>query len=121
MKLQFSRHRRLRQTANMRALVRENHLRPEDFIYPIFVFEGENISNEVSSMPGVFQFSWIDFQQKWMKSLHLELNLFCYLVFLLKKMNAEQALFMIMGSFKKQHVLLKNIILNYCCCRYLFM
>ena len=57
MNVQFTRHRRLRQTANMRALVRENYIRLEDFIYPIFVIEGENIKNEVSSMPGIFQFS----------------------------------------------------------------
>src|SRR3954462_1654781 len=41
----------------MRALVRENFLRVEDFIYPIFVIEGNNIKNEISSMPGVFHFS----------------------------------------------------------------
>ena len=57
MELQFSRHRRLRSSVNMRALVRENHLRPEDFIYPLFIYEGENIRREVSSMPGVFQVS----------------------------------------------------------------
>lgn len=57
MELQFDRHRRLRKNANMRALVRENHLRPEDFIYPIFVIEGKNIKNEISSMPGIYQFS----------------------------------------------------------------
>jgi porphobilinogen synthase len=57
MDLQFTRHRRLRQTANMRALVRENYIRLEDFIYPIFVIEGQNIKNEISSMPGIFQFS----------------------------------------------------------------
>jgi porphobilinogen synthase len=57
MELKFNRHRRLRQSANMRALVRENHLRVEDFIYPIFVIEGNNIKNEISSMPGIFQFS----------------------------------------------------------------
>lgn len=57
MNLSFSRHRRLRQTANMRALVRENFIRLEDFIYPIFVIEGENIKNEISSMPGIYQFS----------------------------------------------------------------
>lgn len=57
MELQFSRHRRLRSSANMRALVRENQLKAEDFIYPLFVVEGENIRKEVSSMPGVFQFS----------------------------------------------------------------
>ncbi|CAG9608806.1 porphobilinogen synthase [Pseudoneobacillus rhizosphaerae] len=57
MELNFHRHRRLRSTENMRALVRENHLRVEDFIYPLFIIEGENIVNEVKSMPGVFQIS----------------------------------------------------------------
>ncbi|WP_047981691.1 porphobilinogen synthase [Ornithinibacillus contaminans] len=51
----FKRHRRLRSSASMRAMVRENHLRVEDFIYPMFVLEGNNIKNEVPSMPGVFQ------------------------------------------------------------------
>lgn len=55
--LEFKRHRRLRQTANMRALVRENYLRTEDLIYPLFIVEGENVKNEVSSMPGVYHLS----------------------------------------------------------------
>jgi porphobilinogen synthase len=55
--LQFFRHRRLRSSANMRALVRENHLSVNDFIYPIFVIEGNNIRNEISSMPGIYQLS----------------------------------------------------------------
>ncbi|MUK86961.1 porphobilinogen synthase [Ornithinibacillus sp. L9] len=54
---EFKRHRRLRSSHAMRAMVRENHLRTEDFIYPMFVIEGENIKNEVPSMPGVFQVS----------------------------------------------------------------
>lgn len=53
----FKRHRRLRKNRQMRALVRENHLHVEDFIYPIFVAEGENIKKEVPSMPGVYNFS----------------------------------------------------------------
>lgn len=55
--LEFNRHRRLRQSANMRALVRENYLRTEDLIYPLFIVEGEKIKNEVSSMPGVYHLS----------------------------------------------------------------
>jgi len=55
--LQFHRHRRLRHTANMRALVRETHLHIEDLIYPIFVVEGEQKRNPVASMPGVYQIS----------------------------------------------------------------
>jgi porphobilinogen synthase len=55
--LQFSRHRRLRSSSTMRSLVRETHLRTEDFIYPLFILEGENKKNEVKSMPGVYQLS----------------------------------------------------------------
>ena len=55
--IEFARHRRLRQNENMRALVRETFLRTEDLIYPIFVAAGENVKNEVSSMPGVYQLS----------------------------------------------------------------
>ncbi|KYG91631.1 porphobilinogen synthase [Metasolibacillus sp. FSL H7-0170] len=53
----FQRHRRLRQNAGMRAMVKETYLHKEDLIYPIFVAEGQNIKNEVTSMPGVFQLS----------------------------------------------------------------
>lgn len=55
--LQFNRHRRLRNSDNIRSLVRETYLHKEDFIYPIFVVEGENIRNEVPSMPGVYHLS----------------------------------------------------------------
>lgn len=55
--LTFARHRRLRQSAAMRSLVREHHLRMDDLIYPLFVAEGNDIKKEVSSMPGVYQLS----------------------------------------------------------------
>ncbi len=38
-------------------MMQETWLHPKDFIYPIFVAEGENIKNPVDSMPGVFQYS----------------------------------------------------------------
>ncbi len=47
--------RRLRRNATMRNMVRETHLRVEDMIYPMFSAFGENIKNEISSMPGIFQ------------------------------------------------------------------
>jgi porphobilinogen synthase len=53
----FDRHRRLRRSAPLRAMVRETHLHKEDFIYPIFVVEKENVRHEVPSMPGVFHLS----------------------------------------------------------------
>ncbi|MGP4041689.1 porphobilinogen synthase [Gracilibacillus sp. D59] len=56
-KTQFDRHRRLRNSSAMRRFVRETDLKVDDLVYPLFVVEGENIKNEVSSMPGVFQIS----------------------------------------------------------------
>ena len=53
----FNRHRRLRASAGMRALVRETQLHKEDLIYPIFVIDGENVKNEINSMPGIYQLS----------------------------------------------------------------
>ncbi|KKE80511.1 porphobilinogen synthase [Oceanobacillus caeni] len=55
--MDFKRHRNLRSSASMRSLVRETHLRVNDFIYPMFVIEGNNIRDEVPSMPGVYQIS----------------------------------------------------------------
>ncbi|QDK71094.1 porphobilinogen synthase [Lactococcus protaetiae] len=57
MNLQFNRHRRLRSSETMRSMVRENFIRKEDLIYPLFIVEGENIKKEISSMPGQYQFS----------------------------------------------------------------
>ena len=45
--------RRLRRSAPMRALVRENRLHAEDLIYPIFVEEGVDEALPIESMPGV--------------------------------------------------------------------
>jgi porphobilinogen synthase len=52
-----NRPRRLRRTESIRALVRETNLAPDDFIYPLFVCEGEGVRREISSMPGVYNFS----------------------------------------------------------------
>lgn len=49
--------RRLRNSEVIRRMVRENHLRVEDLIYPMFVMFGEKKKLEVSSMPGVYNYS----------------------------------------------------------------
>jgi len=49
--------RRLRRTDAIRRLVRETHLTPDCFIYPLFVCEGRGVRRAVASMPGVFQLS----------------------------------------------------------------
>ena len=49
--------RRLRRTQNIRNMVQEVQLNMNDYIYPIFVVEGEDIKNPIKSMPGIYQFS----------------------------------------------------------------
>ena len=49
--------RRLRRTENIRAMVRETSLSVKDFVYPIFVVPGENIKEEIPSMPGCYHLS----------------------------------------------------------------
>lgn len=53
----MERMRRLRSSAALRDMVRENHVRVDELIYPIFVKEGKEIRNPVSSMPGICQYS----------------------------------------------------------------
>jgi porphobilinogen synthase len=57
MSFPVNRMRRLRQSESMRSLVRETHLEPTNFIYPLFVCPGEGVRKEISSMPGVFNIS----------------------------------------------------------------
>ena len=49
--------RRLRSTAQLRRMVRENILTTSDLIYPLFAVPGEGFAQEVKSMPGVYQLS----------------------------------------------------------------
>jgi porphobilinogen synthase len=51
------RFRRLRTNEVLRDMVAENVLNVKDFIYPLFVVEGENIKEPVDSMPGVYRYS----------------------------------------------------------------
>lgn len=53
----FKRYRRLRETSAIRDMVRETVLNSNDFIYPIFVVEGENIKEEIPSLEGNYHWS----------------------------------------------------------------
>ena len=53
----FSRNRRLRGKSATRDLVRETVISSDDFIYPIFAVEGQNIKEEISSLPGCYHYS----------------------------------------------------------------
>ncbi|MEM8780541.1 MAG: porphobilinogen synthase [Cyanobacteria bacterium P01_G01_bin.49] len=53
----INRPRRLRQNAQLRRMVRETILTPNDLIYPLFAVPGSSVAQEVKSMPGVYQLS----------------------------------------------------------------
>ena len=49
--------RRSRRESWSRRLIQENTLSPNDFILPIFLIEGSNKRQEISSMPGVYRYT----------------------------------------------------------------
>ncbi|SMO70120.1 porphobilinogen synthase [Fodinibius sediminis] len=53
----YIRGRRLRTSSAMREMVAEHHLKPADFIAPVFVMEGDNSRVEIPSMPGYYRYS----------------------------------------------------------------
>lgn len=55
--LNIGRPRRNRKSDAIRRLVRETHLTPNDLIAPLFVKEGINVVEPISSMPGINRFS----------------------------------------------------------------
>lgn len=57
MTVPFIRPRRLRASAGIRKLVRETQLQAGDFVYPLFVVPGDNLEEEIGSMPGVYHYS----------------------------------------------------------------
>lgn len=57
MKFPEYRARRTRRTPTLRNMVRETQLAVDDFIYPLFCVEGNDVCKPISSMPGVCQFS----------------------------------------------------------------
>lgn len=51
----LQRGRRLRVNESIRSIVRETTLSPADFMFPMFIAEGENYQSEIPSMPGIFR------------------------------------------------------------------
>jgi porphobilinogen synthase len=51
----LQRGRRLRTNESIRSLVRETSLSPTDFMFPMFIAEGENVKVAILSMPGIFR------------------------------------------------------------------
>lgn len=65
----FRRGRRLRTNSVIRSLVRENSLSTEDFIYPLFIVEGNNIKREIRSLKGNYHWS-VDKLEELVKELN---------------------------------------------------
>lgn len=49
--------RRLRTSANLRKMVRETRMDKSSLVYPMFVIDGENIKEEIPTMPGQYRWS----------------------------------------------------------------
>lgn len=47
--------RRNRKSAAIRSIIQETNLLPKHLVAPLFILEGENVSSEVVSMPGVYR------------------------------------------------------------------
>jgi porphobilinogen synthase len=62
------RNRRLRTTESIRRLVRETIITPDDFLVPLFVVEGKNVKDEITSMPNYYRLS-LDNLEKEVKEL----------------------------------------------------
>ena len=120
----YKRHRKLRTSAVMRNLVKDVYVSKEDLIYPIFLEEGENIKNEIESMPGIFRYS-LDRIDEELDAL-VELGINSILLFGIPKHKDECAT----ESYKEDGVIqnaIRYIKKNYpnfliigdvCCCEY---
>jgi porphobilinogen synthase len=64
----IQRNRRLRSSESLRALFQEYSLSSNDFIVPLFVIDGKQQKEEISSMPGYYRMS-IDLVSKHVKNL----------------------------------------------------
>ncbi|MGI8582495.1 MAG: porphobilinogen synthase [Chitinophagaceae bacterium] len=73
----------LRQSPAIRCLVAETNLTPDDFIVPLFIIEGENIKEEISSMQNYYRMT-IDVTVKEVKELW-NMGLKCVLLFVKSK------------------------------------
>ena len=75
----YNRTRRLRKSEGLRRLVQETKLSVDDFVYPLFIEEGENIETEIVSMPGIKRYS-LDRISKELEEV-VELNIPAVLLF----------------------------------------
>jgi len=73
----LQRPRRNRKSEVIRNLVRETTISKSDLIYPLFMVEGQNVKQEVASMPGIFRYSVEHLLDEIGESMNLGLRTFC--------------------------------------------
>lgn len=69
--------RRNRKSEVVRELVVETTLAKNDLIYPLFMVQGDNIKQEVPSMPGIFRFSIDNLMEEINECVGLGIKTFC--------------------------------------------
>ena len=79
MQFPYSRPRRLRRTDAIRSMTTETILTTNDLMAPVFVIEGKNIKEEISSMPGYYRYS-LDLLLGEVQELY-DLGIKCVLIF----------------------------------------
>jgi porphobilinogen synthase len=67
--------RRNRKSEWSRRLVTENSLLPKDLIWPVFLIDGKNQKNQISTMPGVYRYSVDKIEKVVEKAIKLKLPL----------------------------------------------
>jgi len=75
--LNTKRPRRNRKSTAIRALVEETTLSVNDFIFPLFLIEGENQKEEIASMPGIFRLSLDNLLKEIEECIALGIKGFC--------------------------------------------
>jgi porphobilinogen synthase len=69
--------RRLRQSAAIRAMVEETSVSVNDFIFPMFLLEGQQKAVEIKSMPGIYKYSLDKLSDEIGACIDLGINAFC--------------------------------------------
>ncbi|MBB6458916.1 porphobilinogen synthase [Flammeovirga kamogawensis] len=69
--------RRNRKSAGVRQMVQETQLTVDDFIFPLFLIEGENKKEEVSSMPGIYRYTLDLLLEEVGECVALGINAYC--------------------------------------------
>lgn len=108
----MERTRRLRMNERVRDMVRENHVRVDELIYPIFVIEGENICEPVESMPASASIRLTDFMKNLTECVRQGFRQFYCLVFRHTKMSREVVRMPKMESCHRRFAILRKITKN---------